>query len=432
MMLNYKSGTKRLLAAMATLAIGAAAGVVLSNGSPVGLAWIKLSRPERPPSTPVEPAVAKDTPAPSKAMVEAADGLIDMPPDRIEAQGIEIAPAGKGVLARELSVPGTITLDPGRLARVPGRVVGTVIEMRKRLGDTVTQGEVVAVLDSREVADAKSEYLTASVAYDLQRTLFERTQTLWAKRIAPEQRYLQAREAFLEAELRLNLARQKLSALNLDPAEVERAAKEESSASLGVSSLCRYEIRSLIAGRVVERKVDVGSLVGSQGDPSELYTIADLAVVWAELAVPTRDLDMAEEGQAVVIESGGESGKRAEGRIKFISPLVQHETHSVRAIAEIDNTALIWRPGAAVTARIMIEKKPMAVCVPRGALQSIGGEQVVFVRTQEGFQRRNVTTGSSDQECVEITAGLSAGEEIAVKNTFLLKAELGKGDVVGE
>ena len=175
--------------------------------------------------------MAQGTSTPSETKAEtgtAPEGVIDMPPDRIEAQQIEVAPVAKGVLARVLTVPGTIILDPGRVARVPGRVEGTVVEMRKRLGDSVTQGEVVAVLDSREVADAKSEYLTASVAYDLKKTLFERAQTLWTKRISAEQQYLQARETFLEAELRFDLARQKLSALNLDPAAVVKAAKEES------------------------------------------------------------------------------------------------------------------------------------------------------------------------------------------------------------
>ena len=232
--------------------------------------------------------MAKDasTPSESKGAAEKApEGSINMPPERIVAQEIEVAPVEKGVLARRLTVPGTITLDMDMVARVPGRVVGTVTQMRKRLGDAVTQGEVVAVLDSREVADAKSEYLTASVAFDLKKTLFERAQTLWAKRISAEQQYLQARETFLEAELRLELARQKLSALNLDPAEVAKAAKQESAPNAGASTLREYQIRSLIGGRVIERKVDVGSLVGSQGDPPDLYTIADLSVVWVELAV---------------------------------------------------------------------------------------------------------------------------------------------------
>jgi cobalt-zinc-cadmium efflux system membrane fusion protein len=318
-------------------------------------------------------------------------------------------------------------LDSDLVARVPARVVGTVTQMRKRLGDPVNQGEVVAVLDSREVADAKSEYLTASVAFDLDKTMFDRSQVLWTKRISAEQQYLQARAKYLETELRLDLARQKLSALNLDPAEVVKASKQESTAKSGVSSLRAYEIRSLIGGRVIERKVDVGSLVGSQGDPSDLYTVAELSKVWVELAVPTADLFMIEEGQAVVITSGGDSGKRGDGRIIFISPLVHPDTRSARVIAEIANAEFLWRPGGVVTATIAIKEDPVDIRVPRAALQTIGGERVVFVRTPRGFQKRTVTIGASDAQAIEITSGLTAGEQIAVKNTFLLKAELGKG-----
>jgi cobalt-zinc-cadmium efflux system membrane fusion protein len=258
---------KRIFTILATLAMGVALGGVVSQVSPAArimLAWTALPTFGKKTSTPTEPARDESTPSGSKSETrKAPEGSIDMPPERIAAQEIEVASVEKGILARVLTMPGTITLDPGRVAHVPGRVVGTVTEMRKRLGDTVTQGQVVAVLDSREVADAKSEYLTASVAFDLKKTLFERAQTLWAKRISAEQQYLQARETFLEAELRLDLARQKLSALNMNPAEVVKAAKQESAATSGVSTLREYQIRSLIGGRVIERKVDVGSLVGS-------------------------------------------------------------------------------------------------------------------------------------------------------------------------
>jgi cobalt-zinc-cadmium efflux system membrane fusion protein len=76
----------------------------------------------------------------------------------------------------------------------------------------------------------------------------------------------------------------------------------------------------------------------------------------------------------------------------------------------------------------VIKEEPVEVRVPRVALQTIGGERVVFVRTPNGFQRRAVTIGGSDEQAVEIVSGLSAGEQIAVKNTFLLKADLGKGE----
>lgn len=425
---------RRILTIMATIAMGIAFGGVLLHISPAArnaLAWPLSPTFDKTLSTRAWPAMAKDATAPSESKGGAEpvpEGAINMPPEQIAAQEIDVALVEKGILTRVLDVPGTITLDPSRVARVPGRVVGTVTQMRKRLGDTVSQGEVVAVLDSREVADAKSEYLTASVAFDLKKTLFERAQTLWAKKISAEQNYLQAREAFLEAELRLDLARQKLSALKLDPVEVAKAAKREGAAASGVSSLREYEIRSLIDGQVIERKVDVGSLVGNQGDPPDLYIIADLSVVWIELAVPTADLDMVEDGQKVTITGGRDSGKHGDGQIVFVSPLVNPDTRSARVIAQVDNKARIWRPGGIVTASIMIKEEPVDVLVPRAALQTIGGDRVVFVRTSGGFQKRAVTIGRSDEQAVEITSGLSAGEQIAVKNTFLLKAELGKSD----
>ncbi|MGQ0445152.1 MAG: efflux RND transporter periplasmic adaptor subunit [Beijerinckiaceae bacterium] len=425
---------KRIFAIVAALATVVALGGLVSQMSPTA----RTILPSKGVPQFANKASATAGPSPAKGALvlpesqgvadKAPEGLIRMPTERIAAQEIEVAPIKKGVLARRLAVPGTITLNMDLVARVPARVVGTVTQLRKRLGDSVTQGEVVAVLDSREVADARSEYLTASVAFELQTTLLERVQTLWAKRFTPEQRYLQARESFQQAELRLDLARQKLSALNLDPAEVVKTAKQESAATSGVSTLREYQIRSLIGGRVIERKVDVGSLVGSQGDPADLYTIADLSVVWVELAVPTADIDVIAEGQAVVIASGGDGGKRGDGRIIFISPLVNPDTRSARVIARIDNKALIWRPGSAVTAGIVIEEEPVEVSILPSALQTIGGERVVFVRTPDGFQKRTVTTGRSDDQAVEITSGVTAGEQIAVKNTFLLKAELGKGE----
>jgi membrane fusion protein, heavy metal efflux system len=425
---------KRIFTIVATLAMGVALDGMLPHVSPAArimLAWTALPTLGKKTSTLTEPAPAKDvsTLSESKGQTDKApEGLIRMPPERIEAQEIEVAPVEEGVLARRLTVPGTITLDMGRVARVPGRVIGTVMQMRKRLGDLVTQGEVVAVLDSREVADAKSEYLTASGSFGLQQKMVEGVQHLWGQRISTEQQYLQARATFLDAELRLDLARSKLSALNLDPAEVVKAAKQESTIKSCVSSLREYEIRSLIGGRVIERKVEVGSLVGSQGEPSHLYTVADLSSVWVELAVPTGDLAVIEEGQTVVITSGRDSGKRGDGLIIFISPLVDPDTRSARVIAQVDNKTMMWRPGAVVTAGIVIKEEPVAVRVPRVALQMIGGERVVFVRAPDGFQKRAVTIGRSDERAVEITSGLSAGERIAVKNTFLLKAELGKGE----
>jgi cobalt-zinc-cadmium efflux system membrane fusion protein len=354
------------------------------------------------------------------------DGFVKMSAAQVEAASIEVAPLGKGELTRKLVVPGTVTPNGDKIARVPVRVAGTVARLDKRLGDVVKQGEVVAVLGSREVADAKSEYLRASADLELQKTMFERIEALWNRQVAAEQQYLNARATFRQVQLRLDLAGQKLAALGLDANELAESAKRDA-APPGALNLRQYEIRAPIGGQVVERKVDQGASVGQEGDPSELYTIADLSSVWLELAVPTADLEAVEVGQRVLISSG-DKRKRGEGRIIFVGPLLNQETRSARVIAEIDNKQQSWRPGSFVTAEIVIEEHRVQLQLPRAALQTMEGKRVAFVRTPEGFASRKIEIGKANDEAVEITAGLSIGEQIAVSNTFLLKAELGKAE----
>ena len=95
------------------------------------------------------------------------EDTIALTPAQIEAGQFAIAEVGGGELGKRLRVPGSIVPSGDRIARVAVRLVGTVAELRKRLGDRVEVGDVVAVIESREVADAKSEYLAARLVFDL-------------------------------------------------------------------------------------------------------------------------------------------------------------------------------------------------------------------------------------------------------------------------
>lgn len=348
------------------------------------------------------------------------EGVLKLAPDQIAAAKIETAKASDGTLARRLTVPGTVAPAADRIARVAAKVVGTVAELNKQLGDTVAKGEVVAILDSREVAEAKSEYLAAQVNFDLQKTLFEREQMLFQKNITAEQQFLRARTTFTEAQLRFDLARQKLSALGVPDKEIAGLSRQS-------TALQRYELRAPLAGRIVERLVNLGAPVGGEGQAKELYGIADLSQVWVDLAVSPRDLPLVKEGQAVQVTAGG-MNERAEGKIVFKSPMLNPETRSARVVAQIANKNGAWQPGTFVTAGIVVEEQKTPLVVPKTALQTVGKDQVVFVRTPEGFEKREVVLGRSTGEAAEIVFGLDPGEEIAVANTFTLKAELGKSE----
>ena len=395
--------------ALASLAPGPIDGMRARVAALPGMAWIKATANEIGTRPPAEHGHHHES------------GAIELSDEQIAAAAIEVGPTQAGVLSRRRLVPGTLMPAGDRIGRVAVRLLGTVAEMRKRLSDPVERNEVVAVIESREVADAKSEYLATRVTHELQQILFTRAATLWQGKIVTENDYLRARASAQDARVKFETARQKLFTLGLSEEQI--AALPDQPAA----SLSRQELRSPIAGKVAERRVDLGALVGREGQESELYVIVDLSELWVDLAVAPADLPAIREGReiGVVIGAGGE---RVPARIIFVSPLLDRDTRAARVTASLANPDHAFRPGSFVTAEIPLSHDEVEVLVPRSALQTINGERVVFVRNERGFEVRQVATGREDDRAVEIVAGLFAGEAVATGNTFVLKAELGKAE----
>lgn len=345
------------------------------------------------------------------------EGHIAMTAEGIEAAGIRVAPVGGGTLVSRAAVPGVLSASQDRQARVTARLGGIVAEVRKTLGDEVAQGDVLAVLESREVADAKGEFLAATRSAALAETTLARETRLWRQRISAEQEFLQARTAAEEARIKVDLGRARLAALGLTDAEIGALARQPA------ATLRRLELRAPLAGRVTVRNAVLGASVAAD---AEVFSVADLSVLWVELTIPPRDLPMAHQGQNVMIT--GEGDTRTEGKIIFLSPVLDPETRSARAVAEIPNAEGNWRAGGFATAHLATAEQAVDVLVPRDAVQEVEGKKVVFVRNEEGFELREVETGREDAQGYEIIFGLDAGTEIAVGNAFVLRAELSKSE----
>jgi len=345
--------------------------------------------------------------------------LIPMSDEQVKLAQIGTVTAGPATIAKRLVVPGTIVPHADHIVHVSVKLSGTVADLRKNIGDDVAKDEVIAALESREVADAKSEYLAARLTNDLQQDLSARDKTLWDSRVGTEQQYLRSRNAAAQTGMRLNIARQKLLALGLGEKDI--AALPDAPETL----LRRQDVLSPITGRVVERKVELGTAVGRDNLETELFVVVDLNRVWVELSVASSDLSLLKEGQPVNVTARG-LPKAAAGKIVFVSPLVDKDTRTARVVAEIDNPDRSWRPGSFVTAAIALNERTVPVVIPTTAIQKIGDQQIVFVRTKEGFEKRSIVAGQKEDQSVEIVSGLAAGEIIAVSNTFSLKAELSK------
>lgn len=421
---------KRLGLVAGSLIVGTLVGAFFFHTESFDLRWKDLlghvsqaeavDAPEDADNGHEEKLPASPKSAEAEAEHEEENAKVAIADKQIDQSKISVQPAQAGLLQKRLRVPGTIIPDRNRVGRVPSKVVGTVAELRKRLGDSVRAGEVIAILDSREVADAKSEYLAAIVNFRLQETLYQREKTLWEKRVSSEQRLLRADASFQEAQVRRDVTMQKLSALGVGEEPIARLANAVDE----TTGLERYEIKAPISGRIVEQFVDIGTPMGGEGQAHELYAIADLSKVWVELTVSPQDLPSIKEGQRLTIEGLTKS----EGTITFTSPVLNQDTRSARVIASVDNRDGAWRPGSFVNADIAVLESKADLVIPKAALQTIEGQARVFVRTAEGFESRKIKVGDDDGKAVEVLSGLKAGEPIAVANTFLLKAELGKSE----
>jgi cobalt-zinc-cadmium efflux system membrane fusion protein len=364
-------------------------------------------------------APTKTAAAAKPAASESPPGALPMSEEQIKLAQIELANVGPATIAKRLAVPGTIIPSADLIAHVSVKLSGTVAELRKNIGDDVAKDEVIAVLESREVADAKSEYMAARLTNDLAQDLANRDKTLWDGRAIPEQQFLRSRNAAAQAAMKVNIARQKLMALGLADNEIATLPETPE------ARLRRQDVRAPISGRVVERKVELGTAVGRDNLETELFVIVDLSRVWVDLSVASSDLPLIREGQPVKISARSLS-ESTTGKIIFVSPLVDKDTRTARVVAVIENADKRWRPGSFVTAAIALNERTVPVVAPATAIQKVEGRPVVFVRTREGFEKRDVVLGEKEDQGLEIVSGLTPGETIATTNTFALKAELSK------
>ena len=339
-------------------------------------------------------------------------------PEQIKAAAIEVAPVTATPLTGEVIASGQIVPATQGQAHVTARTDGVVVRLLRQLGDPVTAGTPLAILDSRDIADAQARYLQAGRTYELARASFAREETLWQQKVTARADYDQAKAALDAARIDRDLAAQQLRALGIPADRIGRA-----------SDLRLIEVRAPVAGRVTQVNVTPGEYVSAD---KELFQVANQRVVWAELLVPARDLPRVRQGQRVEITPQGEAHAHV-GRIQFLSPAIDPASGAAKAVVTLPNPDGELAIGRLVTGHIATARDGRSgIMVPKSALQEVGGRTVVFVRNQRGFEVRPLTVAPGTSERVTVLAGLKPGERIAVENSFILKAELGKSEAEHE
>ena len=192
-------------------------------------------------------------------------------------------------------------------------------------------------------------------------------------------------------------------------------------------SLQTYAVVAPLSGVVTSRNANPGEQTGDKS----LFTVADLSTVWVELSLFPRDLAKVHVGQSVRVNSG-DVNVSADGKVVYVAPFgsSSNQTLSVRVL--LDNAERKWAPGLYVTAEVTLSTSAVPVAVANEALQTLEGKTVVFAQRDEGFKPLPVQLGRNDGEFSEVKGGIDAGAHYVTRNSFILKAELGKGEAAHE
>lgn len=187
-------------------------------------------------------------------------------------------------------------------------------------------------------------------------------------------------------------------------------------------SLQNYTIAAPMTGTIVQKYATNGELAQNT---KPIYEVANLANVWADFTLYRKEAPLIKPGMEVTV-TGDEGKPQSTSTISYIAPLGIEDSQTTLARAVIPNESRAWLPGMYVNAAITIKEKKVPVAVLLSAIQRLDDREVVFVQQGDYFEATPVILGQKDEEWVEVVSGLDADQRYVSKNSFFMKAELGK------
>lgn len=351
---------------------------------------------------------------------------------------IAVAPvaATEQPIPRYIRATGSLTAEDEAevAAETAGRIVATPIERGTpaaegtelvRVSSTETEAQVkeaeanAAQIEARlglkpedpldvnavpEVQHAKASFELARSDHGRMRALFEEGV------ISPadfDQRRTELEAARQQHEAAKNAAAQQYQGLQAARARVTLARK----------ALADTVVRAPFNGVVAERLVSIGDYVTKGTKVAVIVRINPLRV---QLTIPEQFVAAVAVGQPVWFEVDAYPGRRFEGRVRYVSPILAATQRALTVEAAVPNPRSELKPGLFATARLEQPARTPGIVVPATAVQTTGGTSRVFVVTGDRVEERIVTIGQTVDALVEITSGLKAGERVATRNVAQL------------
>jgi cobalt-zinc-cadmium efflux system membrane fusion protein len=299
----------------------------------------------------------------------------------------------------EMLVNGVVAPDVQRTVHVTSLSGGRVVDVRARLGDEVTKGQLLLVINSPDLSGAISDYKKALADEALSRKALDRAQTLSAHGALAQKDLEQAEDAEAKAKVDVTTAAERIRLLGGDLTRLSPI----------------IEVHSPIAGAVLEQNTTGGEGVKSLDNSPSLFTVADLSRVWVLCDVYENSLGDVHLGDPAEVRLNAYPDRPLRGRVDNISRVLDPVTRSAKVRLELANPGGLMRPGMFATARFVSKRSHERMIVPASALLRLHDKDWVF-RSEGGgrFRRTEVQAGPAMPDGGQeiLARGIQAGDQI--------------------
>ena len=320
--------------------------------------------------------------------------------------GLQVAAVAMATLPATVELIGEVAADPDRMAKVPVRVAGRLVEVKFQEGQRVAAGDVLASIESSEVARIRAELTSTNTRAEAAHKRVERLGKLV--------------EAGTASAQDLETARAEASVLDAD---VAAARQTLASIGGGGGATARLQIRAPFAGVVMKRDGVVGQPVGADHVVAEIVDL-DHAIFLARLF--EHDLSRVREGADAEVRLDAYPEVAFPGKVITIGRQVEPVARAVLARIAIDDQEARLKLGLFGTVVVVIPDpatRPPVPIVPASAVTTIEDHPVVFVEVGKlELEARTVELGHASAGKVEIVKGLRAGDRVATGGLFTLKS----------
>ncbi len=357
----------------------------------------------------------------------AATNAVQISAESQKEVGIAVEAAATRSLAETLTATGIVSEDPGRVAHIRPLARGLIEKAFARLGDHVSAGDPLVEYDNIELGVAIGEFLSAKAAQqqsltdlEVKRKILDRSREMLRAGALARTTYDLREAEYKDAEAKAVAAQ--ATAEKIEEQIHRYGWTDQDLARLPAKqghSITHSFLKAPFSGAITSFHVVEGEVV----EPTtELLAITDMSTLWVLADVFEKDLAQVSPGKAVQVRVASYPGKVFQGRIIYVTDAIDPKTRTAKARCLVQNSGGLLKLEMFATVEIPVERTIPVLAVPDSSIQQIEGKSVVFVRKSETeFQKREVQTGIASGGYTEIRSGLTAGELVAARGSFVVK-----------